>query len=72
MSHEKEIDDDDEKILQTLEQNDGLHIEDVAEKLDMDYEEAREAVHDLWNRNLVSSGPMFTFHAAREDPPKLA
>ncbi len=61
-----------DEILDLLDEHGGLRVEEVAEETEMDFQEARDVIHDLWDQNLVVSGPNFKFEADREQPPNLA
>jgi len=60
---------DEEEILDLLQDREGLRVEEVADEADLEFEEAREIIHTLWDQNLVVSGPDFEFEADREKPP---
>jgi len=65
-----DLSDEQEQIL-TLVDDEALRVEEIAEREGMDFEEARDAVQELWDQNLVVSGPGFEFEADRELPPNL-
>lgn len=60
---------DEDEILELLQDREGLRVEEVADEAELEFEEAREIIHDLWDQNLVVSGPDFEFEADREEPP---
>ena len=65
-----DLSDEQEHIL-TLVDDEALRVEEIAEREGMDFEEVRNAVQDLLDRNLVVSGPDFEFEADRDLPPNL-
>lgn len=65
-----DLSDEQEHIL-TLVDDEALRVEDIAEREDMDFETVRDAVQELWEQNLVVSGPDFEFEADRDLPPNL-
>ncbi|WP_135661822.1 hypothetical protein [Halorhabdus rudnickae] len=69
-AREADLPDDHEQIL-TLVDDEALRVEEIAEREDMDFEAVRDAIQDLWERNLVVSGPDFEFEADRDLPPNL-
>lgn len=69
-AREPQLSDEQERILDLLE-NTPLRIEEIAERTGMDFEAAQDVVQDLWDRNLVVSGPDFEFEADRGVPPNL-
>lgn len=54
-------------ILELIQENDGLRIEDIADIEDLQFSEAQEIVRELWDSNLVVSGPHFEFDADSEE-----
>lgn len=48
-------------LIEVLDENGGLRIEEIAAELDVDFREAREAVHNLWEDHKLVAGPNFEF-----------
>jgi hypothetical protein len=57
-------------VLQAIDQYEGLRIEQIAEKVDLSFDETREVVHRLWEENKIVSDADFTFERVREEPPQ--
>lgn len=67
MPDPRELPEKSDAVLKLLRENDGLRIEEIADKEDLRFSEAQNIVHDLWDWNLVVSGPNFEFDADSED-----
>lgn len=70
MSNPDQAEDEIEEILELLSEEE-LRIGEVADAKDMEFTEAQDLVHGLWDRNLVVSGPQFKFEADPEEPPTV-
>lgn len=69
-TREPKLSEKEEHILSLLD-DEPLRIENISRRAEMDFEEAQEIVQNLWDQNLVVSGPDFEFEADREVPPNL-
>ena len=67
---EPELSDEQEHILNLLD-DEALRIEDISRQAEMDFEKVQNIVQNLWDQNLVVSGPDFEFEADRGLPPNL-
>lgn len=67
MPDPRELPEKSDAVLKLLRKNDGLRIEEIADREELQFSEAREIVHELWDSNLVVSGPRFEFDADSED-----
>lgn len=69
-ARDPELSDEQERIL-TLLDDEALRIEDISQQEEMDFETVQNIVQNLWDQNLVVSGPDFEFEADRGLPPNL-
>lgn len=60
------VGDAEKQVLVYLEEENGADIADIAAGLGKEFRQAKQAVHSLWDKHMVVSGPEFEFESDPE------